>query len=180
MWQLAYVGSVGSQTLVGIPVVWALRTHRAIAHRCVIWPFETGLVTDPTNGRAAAIVHAEIWPSSIDVDLDRHRVKDAAQVIRLSEHLAGLNRRGHLAVAFAPTLDPSIARSVLDEEGWILGAPSVRFGGQHENSLGVRVGFDFAEADAELDDECHSRVDRASGPRRRDSGVDATDDLHHR
>jgi hypothetical protein len=90
--------------------------------RSVVWPFETGLTTDPTGGRADIIVHAEIWPSAIPVDLTRHAVKDAAQVIGLCEHLATLDAMDELAVQFAPELDAQTARMVVDEEGWIVGA----------------------------------------------------------
>ena len=38
-WQLAYIGSVGSQSLMGIPYVQKLRQRFATAQ---IWPFETG------------------------------------------------------------------------------------------------------------------------------------------
>ena len=94
VWQLTGAGSVGSQAMTGIPVVWALRSHPELAARSVVWPFETGLTTDPTGGRADTIVHAEIWPSAIPVDRARHPVKDAAQVIGLCEHLARSTQRG--------------------------------------------------------------------------------------
>ena len=128
VWQLFGAGSVGSQALTGIPVVAALRSHPALTDRTVIWPFETGLTRDlhrhPATGRSDLIVHAEIWPSSIETDTDRHPVKDAAQVICVSEHLADLDRRSQLAAQFAPSLTDDAARIVVDEEGWILGAPS--------------------------------------------------------
>lgn len=122
VWQLSGAGSVGSQALTGIPVVWGLRSHHELVHRSTIWPFETGLTTDPTAGRGDMIVHAEIWPSGIDVDLGRHAVKDAAQVMELCEHLATLDAAGRLAAQFSPMLDAATTSAVLDEEGWILGA----------------------------------------------------------
>jgi precorrin-8X/cobalt-precorrin-8 methylmutase len=122
VWQLTGAGSVGSQAMTGIPVLWSLRSHPGLVHRSRVWPFETGLTTDPTAGRADTIVHAEIWPSAIPVDLARHAVKDAAQVIGLCEHLARLDSIGELACQFAPDLDAATARAVVDEEGWILGA----------------------------------------------------------
>ena len=126
-WQLAGIGSVGSQSLTGIPVVARWRADPALSNRSVVWPFETGMTTDPTGGRTDTIVHAEVWPSSIAVDLDRHSVKDAAQVICLAEHLAALDADGRLAEAFRPVVtdDEESAvldeAAVLDEEGWILG-----------------------------------------------------------
>lgn len=120
-WQLAGIGSVGSQSLTGIPVVARWRADPALSHRSVVWPFETGMTSDPTGGRSDAIVHAEVWPSSIAIDLDRHDVKDAAQVICLAEHLAALDADGRLAAAFRPTVTTDELAAVLDEEGWILG-----------------------------------------------------------
>jgi hypothetical protein len=87
-----------------------------------VWPFETGLTTDPTGGSTNVIVHAEIWPSASAVDLTRHPVKDAAQVICLCARLADLDARGDLAAHFAPDLDAETARVVIDEEGWVLAA----------------------------------------------------------
>ena len=120
-WQLAGIGSVGSQSLTGIPVVARWCADPALSNRSAVWPFETGMTTDPTGGRTDAIVHAEVWPSSIAVDLGRHGVKDAAQVICLAEHLAVLDADGRLAEAFHPTVTADELPAVLDEEGWILG-----------------------------------------------------------
>ena len=123
VWQLAGAGSVGSQTLMGVPVVHALRHHPSLKQRSAIWPFETGLAPDPTHGKRNAIVHAEIWPSWLGrPDADRHAVKDAAQVSALGEHLAALDERGELAPLFAPVLDDDDAKVVVEEEGWIVGA----------------------------------------------------------
>ena len=119
VWQLLGAGSVGSQALTGIPVVHALRRHPDLADHSAVWPFETGLALPPTTG---LIVHAEIWPSSIDVDRSVHPVKDAAQVHCLARHLADLDAAGMLAREFAPGLGPATADTVVTEEGWILGA----------------------------------------------------------
>jgi hypothetical protein len=121
VWQLAGAGSVGSQTLVGIPVLHALRRHPALVERSVVWPFESGFTDEPTGGRPGAIVHAEIWPSSLGrPDPALHPVKDAGQVIALATRLAELDAAGELAPRFAPSIDPTIVDAVLDEEGWIL------------------------------------------------------------
>ncbi|MCU1361676.1 MAG: Molybdopterin biosynthesis protein MoeA [Ilumatobacteraceae bacterium] len=122
VWQLCGAGSVGSQALTGIPVVWALRSHEQLMARSTVWPFETGLCVDPTGGHDDMIVHAEIWPSAIPLDRSRHPVKDAAQVIGLCEHLARLDALGQLSPQFAPELDGETAHAVVAEEGWILGA----------------------------------------------------------
>jgi precorrin-8X/cobalt-precorrin-8 methylmutase len=122
VWQLAGAGSVGSQTLTGIPVLHALRTHPLLAERSQVWPFETGFTDDPCRGRADAIVHAEIWPSALGrPDPALHPVKDAGQVLALTAHLAALDAAGELAPRFAPRLDPETERVSLAEEGWVLG-----------------------------------------------------------
>lgn len=116
-WKLYGTGSVGSQALVGIPVVAGLR--RRFVDRARVWPFETGL-RPPANG--AAIVLAEIYPSLVDDRRNRHAVKDARQVTAIGSHFARADDDGSLAVLFAPPdLTASERRIVEREEGWILG-----------------------------------------------------------
>ncbi len=112
-------GSVGSQTLTGIPVVQRLRTHPELAHRVQVWPFETGLtlpVLQPT-----AIVIAEIWPTLVPHAHIDHPVKDARQVTALSQHLAALNAAGSLPALFSPQVTPDERDDIVAEEGWVLG-----------------------------------------------------------
>jgi precorrin-8X/cobalt-precorrin-8 methylmutase len=123
-WQLLGAGSVGSQSLTGIPVLHHLRRHPSLAARSAIWPFETGFVPDPTHGGTDAIVHAEIWPGAIPLDPTLHAVRDAAQVIGLCRHLAALDRDGELGTLFAPELTDTERDVALAEEGWILAAPA--------------------------------------------------------
>lgn len=125
-WQLLGAGSVGSQSLTGIPVLHHLRHHPALSTRSRVWPFETGFVADPTHGHPDAIVHAEVWPGSIPLDSALHDVRDAAQVIGLCQHLAGLDRSGDLAPLFAPEMSTATRDIALTEEGWILAAPPAR------------------------------------------------------
>jgi hypothetical protein len=121
VWQTCYAGSVGGQALVGIPVLHRLLTDERLAPRSHVWPFTTGCAADPTFGRADAIVHAEIWPGAIDVDLGAHAVKDAAQVLALCTWAARLDGRGELTALFAPDLPPDVAATAVVEEGWVLG-----------------------------------------------------------
>ena len=64
-WKLAYTGSVGSQSLLGIPYLRRLRDHEQLAPTSRVWPFEEF----SREGGAAGwepggnIVHAEIYPS---------------------------------------------------------------------------------------------------------------------
>jgi hypothetical protein len=123
VWQLYGNGSVGSQALVGIPVVAALCADPALRARSQVWPFTTGLTDDPTGGRADAIVHAEIWPASITFDGSLHTVRDAAQVLGLARQLDALDGSGALGACFAPPMPEALERTVVEEEGWILGGP---------------------------------------------------------
>jgi hypothetical protein len=103
VWKLYTTGSVGSQALMGLPMVHRL----ADAHALAVWPF-----ADP--GR---ITMAEVYPSLLAraVARDPGAIKDEVQVRLLARALFALAKAGRLAALFAV---PEIAR----EEGWILGA----------------------------------------------------------
>jgi hypothetical protein len=117
-WKLFGAGSVGSQALLGIPVVHALRFDPAFARVSRVWPFETGFVTSPVPSCGPFVLHAEIWPGVVDEEPRPGDVRDAAQVRALVEHFARLDAAGALAPLFAPNADQPAAT----EEGWILGA----------------------------------------------------------
>ena len=124
VWKLYYPGSVGSQTLTGIPCLGSLRAHPWIAGSVKIWPFETGLkqLRRPTEN-GWRLLFAEVYPSMIPVEVKAGEIKDAAQVRTLGHHFADLDGRGNLAPLFAgpPTLTADDRRVVETEEGWILG-----------------------------------------------------------
>lgn len=118
VWKLGGAGSVGSQVLTGLPVLWRLR--QGFAGRVAVWPFE------PAD--QAEVVLAEVFPSVLRAEIaevmparsgkpKRHEwpVKDAVQVRMLALALARLDD-GLEALLAAP--DPVAA---LVEEGWILG-----------------------------------------------------------
>lgn len=117
-WKLFTPGSVGSQALVGIPVLERLRADPDLAAVSTVWPFETGF-TPPAG---PAIVHAEIWPGAVDVDMALHPIKDAAQVLSLAAFFAGLDDDGTLATLFGEPRALGAASACVNEEGWILGA----------------------------------------------------------
>jgi len=121
-WQLLGVGSVGSQSLMGVPLLARLLRSAAFGGRLEVWPFTTGLVADPTAGRADTIVLAEVWPSWIPVDPGAHAVRDAAQVLGLARRLEHLDQAGELGAGFAPDVADAAVADVCEEEGWILGA----------------------------------------------------------
>src|SRR5579883_1887500 len=118
VWKLCGAGSVGSQAIMGLPVVHRLLTDSALAARSRIWPFETAW-----DSRLDGIVHAEIWPSLFALDGQRHPIKDARQVAAVRDALLDADRRGALRDWFARPagLSESENRVCLDSEGWILG-----------------------------------------------------------
>ncbi len=122
VWQLAGAGAVGSQTLTCIPVIESLRRDGRHGRRLQVWPFETGFVAEPAAGSPDAVIVAEVWPTLCPLPAPwPHPVKDASQVLVLSEHLAALDRSGALGAWFDPGLPDDARPSVLDEEGWVLG-----------------------------------------------------------
>ena len=119
VWKLAGVGSVGSQTLTGIPKVWALRRDPRLAFRTQIWPFETGL----NYSAAGQIIFAEVYPSLFPVKEMQGKPKDAAQVLAVVKFLAALDQRGTLESLFRGDIALSeTEKTVVErEEAWILG-----------------------------------------------------------
>jgi hypothetical protein len=104
VWKLYTTGSVGSQTLMGLPMIHRLAQRTDVA----VWPFDQ---------RDAPVVVAEIYPSLLAsaVAKDEDTIKDRAQVRLLARALWRLAQKGRLTAFFDV---PDIAR----EEGWILGA----------------------------------------------------------
>jgi len=63
-WKLFTAGSVGSQALLGIPILESLRSNAALAGVSRVWPFDTGSTATPSPERGPCLVHAEIWPGA--------------------------------------------------------------------------------------------------------------------
>lgn len=121
VWQLAYTGSVGSQTLTGIPHVHALRQAWPASR---IWPFELG--TEPLTAEALEgidVVMAEVYPALIKAKPEKGEVADEAQVRGIARHYADLDEKGLLSAAFSTgkSFSPEQNRHITEEEGWILG-----------------------------------------------------------
>jgi precorrin-8X/cobalt-precorrin-8 methylmutase len=125
-WKLAYTGSVGSQSLTGIPVVRGLRSDPRWENCARIWPFETGLAV-PAD---AQIVFAEVWPSwwRREIRPDHGPPNDKAQVRTVAEIFAARDRAGELAAWFAgaPNLTSAERRIIETEEAWTLGVTAPR------------------------------------------------------
>jgi hypothetical protein len=118
VWQLYGNGSVGSQSLVGLPVCERLRADDDLG--LGVWPFETGF---SVPDRATTInVLAEVWPGAVAVDESLHTTKDAAQVLSLVRWAAMRDAEGTLAPSFEVNslVDEERARAE-KVEGWILG-----------------------------------------------------------
>jgi hypothetical protein len=119
IWKLYYQGSVGGQTLTGMPVVQRLRDKR----EAKIWPFETGWrPLQPTDLTGVAALIAEIYPSMFAAKPQGREIKDEAQVRGACERFNALDDKGQLAPLFGPAKDDPRREIVEREEGWILGA----------------------------------------------------------
>ncbi|MEL7474046.1 MAG: hypothetical protein AAGK04_12080, partial [Planctomycetota bacterium] len=102
--KLAGIGSVGSQSLVGLPMVHRLLTDADLAPRVHLWPFE------PAPEAPNTITIAEIYPSLYPQLAPPHWYKDARQVV---------DTRDALLAGEVDLMTPAIAQ----REGWILGVP---------------------------------------------------------
>ena len=124
VWKLCYPGSVGSQALLGIPRVEQLRSHPKLAPVSRVWPFEWDESTEQALlDRRMQVLHAEIYPSLIEVDPAPGEVKDEVQVRELAQFFAQKDSDGMLSDLLAQPLRLAgeERRAVLREEGWILG-----------------------------------------------------------
>jgi len=77
VWQLAYTGSVGSQSLTGLPHINALLSELPNA---TLWPFQTGfapLSEDALQGVKTVI--AEIYPSAFKIVPEKGEILDKTQ-----------------------------------------------------------------------------------------------------
>jgi hypothetical protein len=119
VWKLTGAGAVGSQALLGIARLEALRQHPSIGAQIAIWPFETGFA-DALN---SPITIAEIYPSLFPLDDPAVLPKDRAQVETVVRRFADLDAAGLLQTFLsAPAYLASSEREIiLTEEGWIAG-----------------------------------------------------------
>lgn len=109
VWKLYTTGSVGSQALLGLPVVHRLAARFGAA----VWPFD--------DWQGAGVVLAEVYPSLLGRGLaarDPDGIADRVQVAALARAFARLAR----GPALARLLDAVPEGAPRREEGWILGA----------------------------------------------------------
>lgn len=129
-WQLSGAGSVGAQSLTGLPMLARLRA--TFSDSLSVWPFET-----PTS----PIVIAEVYPSLLSTDVKacvgREGVTpDEAQVRLLSQAL--FHHPDHADLIDLPT-------DIATTEGWILGL-------EHQTAL--RAALPATVEPPRLKDDC--------------------------
>jgi len=126
LWKLFGNGSVGSQTLTGIPYVHKLRYHPELHEHSYIWPFEAGFSSRPIPSNGPMIIFAEIWPGLLQPSIpnEKSTIRDRAQVKAMVNWFDMLDKTGNLEPLFnAPTnLSKQEIDDIIMEEGWILGA----------------------------------------------------------
>lgn len=121
-WKLAYTGSVGSQSLLGIPRVLGLTRKTAELASCSdVWPFDTAF-SDGIPESGPYILHAEIYPSLLDLPgkdsiLDREQVKTYVKWLRAEQEAGRLNQW----LAGPTELTKRQRNQVVRHEGWVLG-----------------------------------------------------------
>ena len=124
VWKLFYNGSVGGQSLLGLPRLYQLISDASLKGISKVWPFDTGLRTlSEQDLLGCNILHAEIYPSLLPVRAAPGEVKDCAQVRQLAQYFAELDQRGELRGRFAgsSSLSSEQKTTVEIEEGWVLG-----------------------------------------------------------
>ncbi|WP_299646235.1 molybdopterin-binding protein [uncultured Jannaschia sp.] len=105
VWQLAYAGAVGSQSLLGCAALARLRQRPDL----VVWPQETGFVR-PEARIVLAEIYPSLWPPAPAA------IRDEGQVVATARAL----RAAPAEWFSAPAVHPDATRLAV-EEGWILG-----------------------------------------------------------
>lgn len=114
-WKLYGPGSVGGQSLLGIPRVHYLRHHPGLKEVSAVWPFEGG-----GADAGARIVHAEIYPSLVP-RLNKHPIADRDQVYSYVHWLRERHAAGELKELMDAPWPAGARKRVIRHEGWILG-----------------------------------------------------------
>ncbi|TFL20053.1 molybdopterin-binding protein [Jannaschia formosa] len=107
VWQLAYAGAVGSQSLVGLAALAGLRARWGTELQ--VWPQQTGWQV-PTARIALVEIYPSLWPPA------QAPIRDQGQVIATAAAL----RAAEAAWFTGPAAQPDADR-IAREEGWILG-----------------------------------------------------------
>jgi len=120
VWKLTGVGSVGSQAMLGIARLAALRADPRFAADIAVWPFETSFAEDLRK----SITITEIYPSLFPVTEADGLPRDRAQVEVTTTRFAELDRAGLLETFLSSPagLTADERATLIAEEGWIAGA----------------------------------------------------------
>jgi precorrin-8X/cobalt-precorrin-8 methylmutase len=118
VWKLTGVGSVGSQSMLGIARLQQLRADPRFAGEIAVWPFETDFERDLSR----PITVVEIYPSLLE-PAPGVEPKDRAQVEACVMRYAELDSADRLMTILSAPARLSAADRVaaLAEEGWIAG-----------------------------------------------------------
>lgn len=114
-------GSVGSQTITGIPYVAKLRSQFAKSR---IWPFELNFSAMSKDALDEIdIVFAETYPSMLKTKPMAGETKDLAQIRALAMHFAELDEAGKLGAYFGGNrkFSEEEIEKITSEEAYILG-----------------------------------------------------------
>lgn len=124
VWKLTGAGSVGSQSMLGIARLEALRHHPMLGPDIAIWPFETAFA----DALERPITITEIYPSLFLLDDPSVTPKDRGQVETCVRRFAELDAADELRSYLAgPTNASASERDILlREEGWIVGIGNER------------------------------------------------------
>jgi precorrin-8X/cobalt-precorrin-8 methylmutase len=122
LFQLAYNGAVGSQSLLGIARLERLRRRLGGIAVCRVWPFETDFADTLPYG--PSVVLAEIYPTLFLERTEPGSVKDRQQVRAVTTACAAWDRKRQLTELLSPPPGTSREerRIMATEEGSILGA----------------------------------------------------------
>jgi hypothetical protein len=118
VWKLTGVGAVGSQTLLGIARLEALRRHPILGPQIAVWPFDT----DFERNLSRPITLVEIYPSLLPLT-SAPSPKDRAQVEICVDRYAAFDQQNLLGqfLSAPPGLSPFDRAAAIAEEGWIAG-----------------------------------------------------------
>ncbi len=111
VWQLFCGVTVGSQTLMGIPILNKL--HKEFD--CAVWPFDL-INEDPKKQFVLAEIYPSIWRRQ-----KKHPIKDADQVYTVAKNIAYLDETNTLKNLLQAPHIHSKKDDIIKKEGWILG-----------------------------------------------------------
>lgn len=121
VWKLYSPGSVGSQTLTGIPYVNKILNEISGAK---LFPFDIGFKPiDKGDLDDVSVVITEIYPSMLKTKAIDGETKDLTQVRAIGEYFATLDDNDKLGSLFGglAKIDENQKLAIESEEGWVLG-----------------------------------------------------------